>query len=206
MGTIRSAADPSARAAERSMYARMRAAAASADASIAFDDDHGRAGDRERVRDARAHAPAAEHPDPGRRAHRSLRFCEERRHAPQLLRALEQLGLQLELDGGMLLARRPQRALGVLGWRADRCARSGRRGRARQPAARPAGCSDETSPHASASSASRMRPVSSSVARAGLADDLAQPPRGTGGGHDAEARSRGCRCAARGVPMRRSAA
>ena len=115
------------------------------------------------MRDARAHAAAAEHADACGSVIFSLPF-QELGHAPMLLGALEQLGLRLELDGGVL--RRAARAsTRLVSWVARGSLAAIRSAIACAAASSSsAGCSAETSPIASASSASMMRPVSSSSA------------------------------------------
>ena len=83
---------------------------------VAFDDRDARPREQEGVRDARAHASAAEHADVGRGPGRGLAhfFCfllEELGHASQLLGALEEHRLLLEVDGGVRGARRAEHAL-----------------------------------------------------------------------------------------------
>ena len=148
-------------------------------------------GEQERVRDARAHAPAAEHADVGRgtgRRSRSLLLpLEELGHAAELLGALEEHGLLLEVDGGVRGARRAEHALRRDGRGRGRCARCGRRSRARPAAARRRGAARSRARSSSASSASRVRPVSSSsFARASPTISLQAPAR-AGRGDDAEA-------------------
>ena len=82
---------------------------------VALDDDDLGSRQHERVRDPRAHAAAAEHADVPRDG---VTFFRRSRNAVMRRRfsgLVEQLGLRLEVDAGVRVARRGEDALGELG-------------------------------------------------------------------------------------------
>ena len=99
--TRRACASVVPRSIARTTLSRTRSARGIRFGLVALDDDDLGSREQERVRDAGAHAAAAEHADAARRRSSARPLLEELGHAALLLGALEQHGLQLVVDRRM---------------------------------------------------------------------------------------------------------
>ena len=154
---------------------------------VALDDGDLGAGQQERVRDARAHAAAAEHADarrdavtssssvPGTRSSAAAsRGSRTARPAPRGRRPGARRAARANTRFVSWVARGSLAAIrSAIAWAAS--------------SSSSAACSDDTSPAASASLGIEHAPGQQQLDREGVADDLLEAPGRAGGGDDAEA-------------------